>query len=97
MSDLNFWMKAGASDLADYLERRKAVTLAEVAAQLDPVKSRLALAGVLRALGAKQSWDSEVLDWVGESIRRSGVLEDAELPSCFDQDDEAVEFWQEVR
>ncbi|AEK07437.1 hypothetical protein ROCKSTAR_74 [Mycobacterium phage Rockstar] len=65
----------------------------DIAALIPADKAQLAVARVIAALGAQESWDADTLDGVAEAVK--GVVP-AEVPSPFDQDDEAIEFWQEV-
>ncbi|MCV7174834.1 hypothetical protein [Mycolicibacterium sphagni] len=68
-------------------------TVEQVAELLDPRKAQLAVAGVLAALGHEFDWSADTLDCVVEAISGSGVLADTGLPAVFDQDDDALEFW----
>jgi len=65
----------------------------EIAAMIPPHEAQLAVAKVFVALGSQFDWNSDTLDQVAEGV--AGAHPQG-LPSVFDQDDEAVKFWDEV-
>jgi len=65
----------------------------EIAERIPADAAQLAVARILAILGSQFDWDSSTLDYVAEAVAPSiprGV------PSVFDQDGDAVVFWQEV-
>ncbi|AZS12049.1 hypothetical protein SEA_ZETZY_79 [Mycobacterium phage Zetzy] len=69
------------------------MNIRDIAALIPPDKAQLAVARVIAALGSQYDWNADTLDGVAEAVK-SVVPE--QVPSPFDQDDEAIEFWQEV-
>jgi len=69
------------------------VGIADVAARIDPGKARLAVARMCAALGAELDWGSDTLEAVAEAVRPAAPNG---FPSFTDQDDDAVDFWQNV-
>ncbi|WNN93943.1 hypothetical protein SEA_HASHROD_88 [Mycobacterium phage HashRod] len=67
------------------------MNIRQLAALIPPDKAQLAVAEVIAALGAQQSWDADTLDDVANAVK-SVVPE--QVPSPFDQDEAAVEFWE---
>lgn len=66
----------------------------EVAEQIPAATAKLAVANVLAVLGSRSEWSSDTLDDVAAAV---AAAHPKGLPSIFDQDDEAVEFWGSVR
>ncbi|ALF00963.1 hypothetical protein SEA_SERENITY_96 [Mycobacterium phage Serenity] len=66
----------------------------EIAARIPADKAQLAVARVFVALGSQFDWDSGTLDHVAEAVASAHPQG---LPSVFDQDEAAVEFWENVR
>ncbi|QGJ97362.1 hypothetical protein PBI_ISCA_82 [Mycobacterium phage Isca] len=69
------------------------MSIEDIAALIPADKAQLAVARVIAALGSQFDWDSDTLDGVANAVKD---VVPAEIPSPFDQDDEAIEFWQEV-
>lgn len=65
----------------------------EIAAKIDPDKARLAIAHAMVALGSELDWDSETIEHVASALSPAFP---ADLPNAFDQDQAAVEFWQDI-
>lgn len=61
---------------------------------IDPDKARLAVADAMVAMGREQDWDSETIEHVASAL--SSAFPDS-VPSVFDQNDDAVDFWQSVQ
>lgn len=69
------------------------VGVADVAARIDPDKARLAVARMCAALGAELDWGSDTLEAIAEAVTPAAPNG---FPSFTDQDDDAIEFWQNV-
>jgi hypothetical protein len=67
--------------------------LAELADRIDPDLARLALARIMQTLGAAADWDSDTMSNVAAAVAHAHPVG---LPSPFDQDDDALTFWQSV-
>lgn len=68
--------------------------ITEIAARIPAEVAQLAVARVLTALGSETDWSSDTLDEIATAV---APAHPAGLPSVFDQDDDAVTFWQEVQ
>jgi hypothetical protein len=66
----------------------------EVAAQIPAATAQLAVANVLAVLGSRDEWNSDTLDDVAAAV---AIAHPKGLPSIFDQDDDAVAFWEKMR
>lgn len=69
------------------------ITVEDVAALVDPAAAQLAVARAMAAFGAELEWDSETIEYVADAVRPAFPKD---LPSVFDQDDAAVEFWESL-
>lgn len=69
------------------------VDIADIAARIDPDKARLAVARMCAALGAELDWGSDTLEAIAEAVTPAAPNG---FPSFTDQDDDAIEFWQNV-
>ncbi|MET4614076.1 hypothetical protein ABIC28_005089 [Rhodococcus sp. PvR044] len=67
--------------------------ISEIAARIDPAKAQIACANILVSLGGYAEWSSDHLEWIADALRP--VHEGTGLPSYTDQDDAAVEFWEQ--
>lgn len=65
----------------------------EIAALIPADDARIAVARVLAALGSATDWGADTLDYIATAV---APLRPEELPPVFDQDDSALDFWQEV-
>jgi hypothetical protein len=65
----------------------------EVAARIDPLKARYAVARLCALLGRKFDWDSGTFNEIRDAIIPAAP---SSCPAFFDQDDDAVAFWQNV-
>ena len=68
--------------------------ITEIAARIPADTAQLAVARVLAALGSESDWSSDTLDAIAAAV---APAHPDGLPSVFDQDDAAVEFWQAAR
>ncbi|UQX13394.1 hypothetical protein [Candidatus Mycobacterium methanotrophicum] len=68
-------------------------TVRQVAALVDSDKAKLAVAQAMAALGSEIEWDSETIEHVCEAIRPAFP---EGLPSVFNQDGAAAEFWENL-
>jgi hypothetical protein len=66
----------------------------EVAEQIPAATAKLAIANVLAVLGSQSDWSADTLDDVAAAV---AAAHPKGLPSIFDQDDEAVAFWEKLR
>ncbi len=64
-----------------------------VAAQVDPIKARYAVARVCAALGCQFDWNPDTLDWVAEAVVPAAP---GHCPPFLDQNPKAVIFWQNI-
>lgn len=65
----------------------------DIAARVDPTKARYAVARACAVLGRVFDWGSDQLSDVGNVIAPAAP---SDCPSFFDQDDDAIAFWQSV-
>ncbi|MEB3023367.1 MULTISPECIES: hypothetical protein [Mycolicibacter] len=71
-------------------------SIESIAAMIPPHAAQLAVANVLAALGSQLDWNSDTTSNVANAVASiSQYLPD--VPSYFDQNDAAVEFWQNLR
>lgn len=68
-------------------------SLAEIADRVDPTKARHAVARLCVLLGSELDWDSGTFNDIRDAIIPAAPNS---CPPFFDQDDEALEFWQNV-
>lgn len=68
--------------------------ITDIAARIPAGAAQLAVARVLVALGSEFDWNSDTLDGVVQAV---GPCVPAGLPAVFDQDEDAIAFWQEVQ
>lgn len=66
------------------------MNIRKIAAQVDPVAAQMAIARAMVALGSESNWDSETIEHVCSAISPAFP---SGLPSVFNQDDGAVDFW----
>lgn len=69
-----------------------------IADRVSEGEAQVAVAKVLAALGSDEDWHAETLDGVVDAVRGiANRLHTAEgVPLPWDQDDDALEFWQTV-
>lgn len=65
----------------------------EIAAKVPADVAQLAVARVLVALGSEQNWSADTLDEIATAVAPAIP---AGLPSVFDQDEAAEDFWRGV-
>ena len=70
------------------------MSIAEVAAKIDPDDARTAIARVMVALGSEFDWNSDTFDPIAGAVL--GLAARAGLPSVADQDEAAIDFWQAI-
>lgn len=67
--------------------------ITEIASRIPVDVAQLAVARVLVALGSETDWSADTLDCVAAAV---GQARPEDLPPVFDQDESALNFWQEV-
>ena len=65
----------------------------EIAARIPADDARIAVARVLTAPGSETDWSADTLDYIATAV---APLRPEALPLVFDQDESALNFWQEV-
>ncbi|ORW08123.1 MULTISPECIES: hypothetical protein [Mycolicibacter] len=70
-------------------------TIGSIAAMIPPHEAQLAVAKVLAALGGQFDWDSDTTANVADAVAHIGQYLPG-VPSYFNQNDEAVTFWQNL-
>ncbi len=71
-------------------------TIGSIAAMIPPHEAQIAVAKVLAALGSQLDWNSDTTSNVASAVDDVGQYLPG-VPSYFNQDDEAVAFWQNLQ
>ncbi|WP_137811173.1 hypothetical protein [Gordonia sp. GAMMA] len=65
--------------------------ITDIAAQIETTGAQLAVAKIMRILGRVEDWAPDQLDYIAETLMD---LRPEGIPSFVDQDEAAIEFWQ---
>lgn len=66
----------------------------DVAKLIPPDTAQRVAAKVMAALGSQLDWNSDTLEWVAEAMKPLDGI--GGTPRFMDQDDDAIEFWQNL-
>lgn len=81
--------------IEDEIEQRRATieNIRDVARKIDPWAAQVALATIFTILGSEEDWGSDQLQDIGAIC--TDLQKETILPSIGDQDDAALEFWND--